>query len=77
MIKCGVCKNENKSEITESCRITQYKWVFKVKTNGRHGAQLCTISYIQVAGVDFQDNFAPVVNDVVFWIGIVLMMIYS
>ena len=48
-----------------------------MKNNGRHSAPLCAIGYTQVAGLDFQDNFAPVVNDVAFWITILLMMVYG
>ena len=70
-------KKLNKSDIAENCRIIGCKWVFRAKNDGHHHAQLCAISYTQVAGVDFQDNFAPVVNDVAFWIAIVLMMVYG
>ena len=68
-------EKQKKSEIEENCRIIGCKGVFRVTNDRRHCAQLCTIGYTQVAGVDFQDNFAPVVNNVAFWIAIVLMMV--
>jgi Reverse transcriptase (RNA-dependent DNA polymerase) len=40
------------------------KWVFKEKKNGIYRACLCALGYNQVPGVDYTDNFAPVVNDV-------------
>ena len=39
---------------------------FRIKNDGRHRARLCAIGYTQVAGIDHQDNFAPVLNDVTF-----------
>ena len=50
---------------------------FRVKNDDRHCAQSYAIGYTQVADVDFQDNFALVINNVVFWIAIVLMMVYG
>ena len=68
----------------QSCALVQHsnacccgKWVFRVKNNKRHRAQLCAIGYTQVAGVDFQDNFVLVVNNVTFRIEIVLMIAYG
>ena len=69
-------KNKTKSEIAENCRIIGCKWVFRVKNDGLFCAQLCAIGYTQGAGVDFQDKFALVVNNVDFWIAIFVMMTY-
>ena len=77
MIKRGVWRNHRKSEVAENRRIIGCKWIFRVKNDGRHRARLCAIGYTQVAGVDFQDNFAPVVNDVAFRIAIVMMLANS
>ena len=38
-------------------------------------ARLCAIGYSQIAGIDYTDNFAPVVNDVTFRLIVVLMMV--
>jgi hypothetical protein len=40
------------------------KWVFKKKKNGIYRARLCALGYNQVPGIDYTDNFAPVVNDI-------------
>ena len=72
MIQQGVWRNHSKYAVAENRQIIDCKWIFRVKNDGRHRAQLCTISYTQV--VDFQDNFAPVVNNVAFCIAIVMML---
>ncbi len=38
--------------------------IFKVKRNGIDHAQLVEKGYAQVPGLDYTDNFSPVVNDV-------------
>ena len=48
--------------------------IFRIKNDGRHRARLCAIGYTQVAGIDFQDNFAPVINDVTFRLVMALMI---
>ena len=50
------------------------KWVFKIKIDGTYRARLVALGYSQVPGVDFTDNFAPVVNDVTFRIVLARMM---
>ncbi len=45
-------------------RLVGTKWVFKCKRDGRYRSRLVALGYTQVAGVDFTDNFSPVVNDV-------------
>ena len=50
------------------------KWVFKIKRDGTYRARLVALGYSQVPGVDFTDNFAPVVNDVTIRIALARMM---
>ena len=42
------------------------KWVLKIKRDGRYQAGLVCLGYTQIQGIDFQDNFAPVVNNMTF-----------
>ena len=74
MIRREVWRDYKKSRIAKNRRLIGCKWVFKIKNDGRHRARLCAIGYTQIAGVDFQDNFAPVVNDVAFRVAILLML---
>ena len=49
----------------------------KIKRDGRYHARLVCLGYTQVPGIDFQDNFAPVVNDMTFQTVLTLMVIYN
>ena len=55
-------------------RLIGSKWVFKVKRDGRFHSHLCALGYSQVPGVDFTDNFAPVVKDVTLCLLFILWM---
>jgi hypothetical protein len=53
------------------------KWVFDIKRNGTFRARLVACGYSQTPGIDFQDYYAPVVNDIVFRIVIILQIVYK
>ena len=55
-------------------RLIGCKWVFKIKRDGTYRARLVPLGYSQVPGVDFTDNFMPVVNDVTFRNALARMM---
>ena len=55
-------------------RCVKNKWVFKIKSVGVFRARLVACGYSQIPGVDFQEHFAPVVNDVSYRIMIAMMM---
>jgi hypothetical protein len=49
---------------------------FKVKKNGEHQASLDSCTWVQPdTGVDYTENFAPVINDVAFRIILLLVLI--
>ena len=50
------------------------KWIFTEKKNGIFRASLVAKGYDQIAGIDFQDNFAPVMSDVTFRMLLILTM---
>jgi hypothetical protein len=50
------------------------KWVFKQKKNGIYRARLVALGYSQIPGVDFSENYAPVVNDITMRVMLVLKM---
>ena len=63
-IKQGVWKLINKESILAEWSLIGNKWVYKQKKNGIYRARLVALGYSQVPGVDFSENYAPVVNDI-------------
>ena len=61
-----VWKNIHKTDLPNDRRLIGCKWVFKIKRDGTYRARLVALGYSQVPGVDFTDNFTPVVDDVTF-----------
>ena len=58
-------------------RCVKCKWVFEWKRDGRARARLVACGYTQVAGLDFELIYAPVVNDVTFRICLVVKMVWG
>ena len=52
--------------IPSNRRCVKSKWVFKIKRDGTFRARIVACGYSQIPGVDFSDNYAPVVNDITF-----------
>ena len=74
MINRGVFRKVKRSTMPAEKRCVKNKWVFKVKRNGIFRARLVACGYSQIPGVDFQEHFAPVVNDTSYRIMIAVMM---
>ena len=53
-----------RSEMPPDRRCVKNKWVFKIKQNGIFRARLVDSGYSQIAGVDYTEKYAPVINDV-------------
>jgi Reverse transcriptase (RNA-dependent DNA polymerase) len=53
------------------------KWVFEIKRDGTFQACLVACGYSQIPGVDFQESYSPVTNDVVFRIVIIYQIIFG
>ena len=51
------------------------KWVFKIKCNGVYRVRIVVCGYSQVPGIDFSENYSPVVNNVTFHV-LLLMVLY-
>ena len=75
MINKNVWSNTKKDLVPTNRRLIGCKWVFKVKKNGVYRARLVALGYSQIAGIDHQDNYAPVVVDVTFRLVMVLALI--
>lgn len=63
------------ASIETSRKLIGSKWVFKTKKNGIHRARLVALGYNQIPGVDYTENFAPVINDATLRIILVLYLI--
>ena len=55
----------------------KHKWVFEIKRNGVFRSRLVACGYSQVPGVDFQDIYSPVINDVTVRAMLIAMMIWG
>jgi hypothetical protein len=53
------------------------KWVFDIKRNGVFRARLVACGYSQIPGIDFEEFYAPVVNDSVFRIVLIMQIIFK
>mmetsp|Transcript_10575 Transcript_10575/g.23465 ORF Transcript_10575/g.23465 Transcript_10575/m.23465 type:complete len:546 (+) Transcript_10575:97-1734(+) len=75
MINRKVWRHVPKRDIPEGRRLVGCKWVFKIKRNGVYRARLVALGYSQIPGVDFQDNYAPVINDVTFRLMLIRVLV--
>jgi hypothetical protein len=66
-----------KNQVPTGCKCIKNKWVFDIKRNGTFRARLVACGYSQTPGIDFQDYYAPVINNVVFRIMIILQITYK
>ena len=66
MLDMGVWRHAKRNDHPNDRRLVGCRWVFKVKRNGVYRARLVAKGFSQIAGVDFTDNYSPVVNDVTF-----------
>ena len=63
-----------KSLMPPNCSCVKNKWVFKIKDNGVYWACLVACGYSQVLRLHFSKNYSPRVNDIMFFI--LLLMIF-
>ncbi|MFM8622589.1 MAG: reverse transcriptase domain-containing protein, partial [Holophagaceae bacterium] len=75
MLKNKVWRKEGVDELPRNRKGIGTKWVFKKKKNGVYRARLVVKGYDQVAGVDFQYNFAPVTSEVTLRILLIIWVI--
>ena len=66
MISMGVWRKVGATSIPSGRRLIGCCWVFKIKRSGVYQARLVAKGFSQIPGLDFTDNFSPVVNDVTF-----------
>ena len=77
MSKKEVWKVIKKEDIPKNRRTIKCKWIFKIKRNGIFRARLVACGYSQIPGIDFNESFAPVINDVSFRIMLIAKLIWN
>ena len=75
MLDMGVWRHVKRTDHANDHRLVWCRWVFKVKRNGVYHARLVAKGFSQIPGVDFTDNYSPVVNDVKFRVVVARMLI--
>ena len=63
MKKREVWEVVKKSTIPPNWQLIGCQWVFKIKADGVHWARLMAQGFSQIPGVDYTENFAPVLKD--------------
>jgi hypothetical protein len=77
MINRKVWTKIKRAKIPPGRRCVKHKWVFKIKRNGIHQARLVACGYSQIPGIDHDEVYAPVVNDVTYHIVLLCMLIWK
>ena len=62
----GVWEKFKKSKIPNGRNCIKNKRIFKIKRNGIFRARLVACGYSQIPGVDFQESYALIINNVTF-----------
>ena len=74
-VNLGVWRHVNRKDHLQDQRLVGCRWVFKVKHNSVYCARLVAKGFSQIPGMDFTDNYSPVVNDVTFRAVVARMLI--
>ena len=75
MLDMGVWRHVKRKDHPNDHRLVGCRWVLAVKRNGVYHARLVAKRFSQIRGVDFTDNYSPVVNDVTFRVVVARMLI--
>ena len=71
----GVWRVVKRRDMPQGRRCVKNKWIFKIKRNGIFRARLVACGYSQIAGIDFTEHYAPVVNDVTWRILLITKLV--
>jgi hypothetical protein len=75
MAKRKVWTKIKRREIPPGRRCVKHRWVWNIKRNGIFRARLVACGYSQVAGIDYNEIFAPVINDVTYRILLIVKIL--
>jgi hypothetical protein len=77
MKKRKVWRKIKRIDMPTDRRCVKSKWVFLIKRDGRFRARLVACGYSQIPGVDYTDNYAPVINDVTYRIMLICEIVWK
>ena len=75
MLDMTVWRHVKRRDCPNDCRLVGCRWVYKVKRNGVYHARLVAKGFSQIPGMDFTDNYTPLVNDATFRVVVARMHI--
>ena len=75
MLDMGVWRHVKRKDHPNDYRLDGCRWVFKVKRNGVYHTRLVAKGFSQIPGMEFRDNYSPVVNDVTFRVVVARLLI--
>ena len=70
-----VWRDIKRSEMPPDRRCVKTKWVFKINQNGIFRPRLVACDYSKIAGVGYTANYATVINDVIWRVLFILMLL--
>ena len=74
MNKRKVWQTIKRRQMPQGLQLVKNKWVFEIKRDGQFCARLVACGYSQIPGVDFQNSYAPTINDVTWRILLILIL---
>ena len=75
MLDMGVWRHVNSEDHPNDHRLVGCRWVFKVKRNVLYSTRLVAKGFSQIPGVNFTDNYSPVISHVTFRVVVARMLI--
>ena len=72
-----VWKLIKRDTVPKDRRLIGCRWVYVEKDDGRFRARAVAKGFSQIPGKDFQENFAPVINEVSMRIILIYMLLYA
>ena len=76
-MKLDICvwRHVKRNDDPNEHRLFWYRWVFKLKRNFVYHARFVAKGFSQIPGIDFTDNYYPVVNDVTLSVMVAIIII--
>jgi hypothetical protein len=72
-----VWKKIKRRDMPRGRRCVKHKWVFKIKRNRVFRARLVACGYSQIPGVDYTEDYAPIISDVTYRILMICEIVWN